>query len=74
MLKNTPKDGKLWNGLNWKTIGDGKPKYPNWGIEVNDTSVNGKLLFSPDGKNLKKKIRMSDAKLNDGSPQSLYFL
>ena len=45
----------------------------NWGVEVNVKDANGKLVYAPDGKLLKQKIRMEGATLADGMKQSLYF-
>jgi hypothetical protein len=45
----------------------------NWGVEVNQHGLNGKLIYAPDGKIAKMKIRMMGAKLPDGSDRSLYF-
>jgi hypothetical protein len=45
----------------------------NWGVEVNVVSLDGKVVYGPDRKVLKKKIPMCDAVFHDGSPQPLYF-
>jgi len=46
----------------------------NWGVEIsNRDSVTGKIVYKPDGKPEKVKIRMRDAQFKDGTPQSLYY-
>jgi hypothetical protein len=46
----------------------------NWGIEVSKCDpVTGKLIYRPDGKVEKEKIRMRDAQFRNGEPQPLYF-
>lgn len=46
----------------------------NWGIEVSKRDpVTGKLIYRPDGKVEKEKIRMRDAQFRNGEPQPLYF-
>lgn len=45
----------------------------NWGVEVNARDEAGKPVYSADGKLVKEKIRMGDAKFADGLKQSLYF-
>ena len=54
------------------------PKFPpkegtNWGVEVTVKDPFGKITFGPDGKPRKIKVKMSDGKFSDGSPQPLYF-
>lgn len=51
------------------------PKFPstNFGVLANMIGPNGKVLHGPDGKIMKHKIRMADARFRDGQPQSLYF-
>ncbi|RDX52070.1 hypothetical protein OH76DRAFT_1346002 [Lentinus brumalis] len=50
------------------------PDKPLFGVETNVHGPDGKLLYSSDGKLLKKKIRMGSTHLPDsGLPQSLYF-
>ncbi|KDQ12520.1 hypothetical protein BOTBODRAFT_189230 [Botryobasidium botryosum FD-172 SS1] len=69
MPQNPPKYGREWDGSDF---GTGKrPK--NWGIEVNVTDKDGKLVYTADGTLLKKKIKMGDGEFLDGSPQSFYF-
>ncbi|KAH7917404.1 hypothetical protein BV22DRAFT_1108579 [Leucogyrophana mollusca] len=48
-------------------------KIQEWGVDVTVTDATGKPVHGPDGKVLKKKVRMTDGRLPDGSPQSLYF-
>jgi hypothetical protein len=45
----------------------------NFGIWVNQKGLDGKLVYGPDGKVLKMKVRMEDATFADGQRQSLYF-
>lgn len=45
----------------------------NWGPETTKISENGKPVYGPDGKVLKVKIHMADAKFANGTPQELYF-
>lgn len=45
----------------------------NWGIEVSERGEGGKIVYGPDGKPKKTKIRMGDGRLADGTPQSFYF-
>jgi hypothetical protein len=45
----------------------------NWLVEVNAVDANGKVIYTPDGKILKTKIRMQDTTFADGTKQSLYF-
>lgn len=47
--------------------------HPIFGVETNVIGEDGKPVYRPDGKILKKKIPMHDASLPDGRPQSLYF-
>ncbi|KII90431.1 hypothetical protein PLICRDRAFT_106718 [Plicaturopsis crispa FD-325 SS-3] len=69
MPKFPSKHGSEWDGSDW---GSGRaPK--NWGVEVNVVDAEGKAVYGPSGAVLKKKIPMCDAKLADGSAQSLYF-
>ena len=54
------------------------PKFPpkegtNWGLEVMEKDPFGKMTFDSHGKPLKIKVRMSDGKFGNGSPQPLYF-
>ena len=54
------------------------PKFPpkegnNWGIEVTQRGPDGKVIYGPNGKPAKIKIRMEDAHFRDGTPQRLYF-
>ncbi|OBZ70989.1 hypothetical protein A0H81_09519 [Grifola frondosa] len=53
-----------------KPTAEGKPTF---GVEVNVIGDDGKPVYGPNGKVLKQKICMADAKFSDGSPQSLYF-
>ncbi|KAI0364377.1 hypothetical protein BV20DRAFT_956332 [Pilatotrama ljubarskyi] len=46
---------------------------PIFGVDRNVCGADGKLVYKPDGKVLKEKVRMGDAKLPNGQPQSLYF-
>jgi hypothetical protein len=48
---------------------DGK----NWGVATNVTDDDGKLVYGPDGKILKKKVPMADGPFADGLPQPLYY-
>ncbi|TFK84495.1 hypothetical protein K466DRAFT_496470 [Polyporus arcularius HHB13444] len=50
-----------------------RPGNPLFGVETNVIGADGKPIYRPDGKILKEKIRMRDARLPDGTPQSLYF-
>jgi len=45
----------------------------NWGIKVNEMDEDGNLVHGTDGKVLKVRVNMGDAKFADGSPQKLYF-
>jgi hypothetical protein len=49
---------------------EGKPMF---GVDVNVIGTNGKPECLPNGQHRKERVRMSDAQLPDGSPQSLYF-
>ncbi|RPD81506.1 hypothetical protein L226DRAFT_541246 [Lentinus tigrinus ALCF2SS1-7] len=52
-----------------------RPGNPMFGVETNVIGPSdGKPVYRPDGKLLKQKIRMRDARLPDGTPQPLYFL
>lgn len=42
-------------------------------MEVNVHNKAGQLVYSPDGKIMKEKIRMEDTQFADGSKQALYF-
>ncbi|KAI0037719.1 hypothetical protein FA95DRAFT_1506618 [Auriscalpium vulgare] len=53
-----------------KPTQDGKPFF---GVMRSVTDESGKRVHGPDGKVLKEKIRMGDATLPNGLPQSLYF-
>ena len=44
----------------------------NWGVEVSKRGPDGKIIYGPDKKPIKIKVRMRDARFN-GRPQSLYF-
>lgn len=46
---------------------------PIFGVDTHVIGSNGKPVYGPDGKLLKKRIRMRDTTLPDGAPQSLYF-
>ncbi|KAI0371201.1 hypothetical protein BV20DRAFT_942876 [Pilatotrama ljubarskyi] len=50
----------------------GKEK-PIFGVNRNVRGADEKLVYKPDGKLLKEKVRMGDAKLPNGEAQSLYF-
>ncbi|CDO75448.1 hypothetical protein BN946_scf184823.g2 [Trametes cinnabarina] len=50
-----------------------QPDAPLFGVEVPVIGADGKAVFGPDGKVLKEKMRMADARFADGRPQSLYF-
>ncbi|RPD63625.1 hypothetical protein L227DRAFT_584211 [Lentinus tigrinus ALCF2SS1-6] len=50
-----------------------QPDKPMFGVETNVVGPNGKPIYSPDGKILKKKIPMCGAQLPNGQPQCLYF-
>lgn len=45
----------------------------NWGIEVNARDEQGNIRHGEDGKPLRTKIPMGNAKFRDGRPQELYF-
>ena len=45
----------------------------NWGVEVDEMDENCNPVHGTDGKVLKMKVRMDNAKFADGSPQSLYW-
>ena len=45
----------------------------NWGVEVNQCELDGKLIYAPNGQIAKMKVCMMGAKLPNGSDQSLYF-
>lgn len=51
------------------------PKNPsaNFMVEVNDLGPDGKLIYTPDGKYLKKKVRMGNGKFADGTEQAFYW-
>ncbi|EIW62921.1 uncharacterized protein TRAVEDRAFT_115102 [Trametes versicolor FP-101664 SS1] len=56
--------------MSMKPTQDDKPMF---GVETPLRGPDGKPVYGPDGKVLKTKIRMEDARFKDGSPQSLYF-
>jgi hypothetical protein len=45
----------------------------NWLVEVNVRDANGKAVYAPDGKILKRKVQMEDEIFPDGTKQTLYF-
>ena len=46
----------------------------NWGVETTKRNpITGKIEYNSDGSPAKIKIRMSDARFADGTPQPLYF-
>jgi hypothetical protein len=46
----------------------------NWGVETTKRNLEtGKTEYQLDGKPMKIKIRMADARFADGTPQPLYF-
>ncbi|OJA11999.1 hypothetical protein AZE42_12776 [Rhizopogon vesiculosus] len=51
------------------------PKGPSatWGVLRIVKDANSNIVLWPDGKPLKEKINMVDARLPNGDPQSLYF-
>ncbi|KAG1720097.1 hypothetical protein EDB19DRAFT_1918244 [Suillus lakei] len=51
------------------------PKGPSatWGVPWTIKDANGNIVLGPDGKPLKEKIPMAEARLPNGNPQSLYF-
>ncbi|OBZ62739.1 hypothetical protein A0H81_15008 [Grifola frondosa] len=49
------------------------PNKPSFGVLRNVVNMEGKPVYGPDGKVLKEKVPMSDAKFADGAPQPLYF-
>ena len=53
--------------------GPTRPGKAIFGVETNLMGSDGRPLYGSDGKLLKKKIRMRDARLPNGTPQSLYF-
>src|ERR1700683_4122488 len=69
MPKFSPKHGDEWDGINW---GEGK-KPRNWGVETSVIDENGKLVHDKNREVLKKKVRMADGQLADGTPQCLYY-
>jgi len=60
-----------------KNIPKPKAKEPekeaNWLVELDATDEQGRPIYGPDRKKLKKQIRMTDGVLPNGQPQSLYF-
>ncbi|TFY76614.1 hypothetical protein EWM64_g7399 [Hericium alpestre] len=44
-----------------------------WGVWRTKTGPDGKPIYGPNGKVVKEKIRMADARFSNGEPQSLYF-
>ena len=60
-----------------KNIPKPKPKEPekgaNWLVEVDATDEQGRPVYGPDRKKLKKRVRMTDGVLPNGQPQFLYF-
>ena len=44
-----------------------------FGVDINVIGEDGKPVYGRDGKVLKQKVRMADARFADGSPQSPYF-
>jgi hypothetical protein len=69
MPKNSPRHGDQWDGTDWGAGHETK----NWGVEVNTVDEEGKAVYGPDRKIIKKKVPMGDGKFRDGTPQSLYF-
>ena len=45
----------------------------NWGVEVTQRGTDGKIIYGPNGKPAKIKIRMGDTRFRYGTPQHLYF-
>ena len=45
----------------------------NFLVEVNDVGVDGKVKYTPDRKILKKKVKMSNGQLKDGTEQEFYW-
>ena len=45
----------------------------NWGIEVTHRGPDSKIIYGPNGKPAKIKIKMGNAQFRDGTPQNLYF-
>ncbi|KAI0920550.1 hypothetical protein AcV5_010259 [Taiwanofungus camphoratus] len=54
--------------MSMKPTAEGKPMF---GVEVHMTGEDGKPIYGPNGKILKQKVRMTDAKFANGSLQSL---
>ena len=62
MPKNTPKPDPK------------KPeKEANWLVEVDATDEQGRPVYGPDQKKVKKQVQMADGVLPNGQPQPLYF-
>jgi transposase len=49
------------------------PRFQMWGVDVNAIGADGKPVHGTDGKVLKQRVCMSEARLADGSSQPLYF-
>jgi hypothetical protein len=45
----------------------------NFKVEVNDLGLDGKPIYTPDGKYVKKKVRMGNGKFADGTEQAFYW-
>ncbi|KAH7905399.1 hypothetical protein BJ138DRAFT_1106018 [Hygrophoropsis aurantiaca] len=62
------------NALSARKMPKGIPKKGgNWGVEVVKVDIDGKSVFSADGKVCKIKVPMSDGRFDDGTIQPLYF-
>ena len=44
-----------------------------WGVDMTVIADTGKAVYGPNGKVLKKKVRMADGYFSDGTPQLFYF-
>ncbi|EED78967.1 predicted protein [Postia placenta Mad-698-R] len=50
-----------------------KPEQLAFDVDKTKLGEDGKPIYGPDGKQLKERVNMSDGRLPNGSPQSLYF-
>lgn len=69
MPKFPPKCGSQWDGTDWGSGKDTK----NWGVLTNFLGDDGRPVYAPNGSLLKKKVRMRDGKMSNGTPQCFYF-
>ncbi|KIK81827.1 hypothetical protein PAXRUDRAFT_155173, partial [Paxillus rubicundulus Ve08.2h10] len=62
------------NALSTRKMSNRIPKNgENWGVEVNQVSVDWKVMFCADGKVCKVKMPMYNGRFNDATAQPLYF-